>query len=110
MILRGRDRLRQMRKTELFKARQKSFLLLAAKHPEHELGGIRCSAPRHHRENEPGETGVVEIGDGPPSLPFSRDRCFSFSHVHSRKKSCYAVLFGWQHSASFMCHEIVQRI
>ena len=46
MILRGRDRRRQMIEAELFKPRQEALLLLAAKHAEDEFGGIRRAAPR----------------------------------------------------------------
>ena len=43
MVLRGRHRRRQMAKAELLEARQEAFLLLAAKHPEHEFRGVRRS-------------------------------------------------------------------
>ena len=69
MILRGRHRRRQMAEAEFFQARQETFLLLAAKHPEHEFGGVGRAAPRHHRQNEAGEIGVIEIGDAAPSQP-----------------------------------------
>ena len=52
MILRGRDRGRQMIEAELLQSRQEALLLLAAKHPEHELGGLARAAPRHHGERQ----------------------------------------------------------
>jgi hypothetical protein len=69
MILSGRDRRRQMDDAEFHEARQKALLLLTAKHPEHEFGGIRGAAPRHHGEDEAGEIGVVEVGNGSPLQP-----------------------------------------
>src|SRR5882724_7938235 len=72
MILRGSDRGRQMAQAELLQARQEALLLLAAKHPEHELSRIRRAAPRHHGEDEAGEIGVIEIGDAAPFQPLSR--------------------------------------
>ena len=71
MILRGGHRRRQVAEAELFQARQEALLLLAAKHPEHELRGIGGAAPRHHGENEAGEIGMIEIGDAAPSQPFA---------------------------------------
>ena len=72
MILRRRHRRRQLAQPEFFEARQETFLLLAAKHPEHEFRGIRCAAPRHHGEDEAGEKGMIEIGDAAPSQPLRR--------------------------------------
>src|SRR5260221_14465877 len=59
-----------MRKAELFQAGQKTFLLLAAKHPEYEFRGVSSAAPRHHGENKAREIGVIEVGDAAPSQPF----------------------------------------
>lgn len=70
MILRGRDRRRQMSDAELLETRQETFLLLAAKNAKYEFRGIMRPAPRHHRENETGETGVIKLGDTSPALPF----------------------------------------
>ena len=69
MILRGRHRRRQMAEAEFFEAGQEAFLLLAAKHPEHEFGGVSRAAPRHHGQDEAGEKGMIEIGDAAPALP-----------------------------------------
>src|SRR5450755_3127672 len=63
MILRRRDRRRQVRKPEFLQARQKTLLLLTAKNPEHELGSISSPAPRHHGEDKAGEKRMIEIGD-----------------------------------------------
>ena len=85
MILRRSDRRRQMAEAELVEARQEALLLLATKHPEHEFGGIRCAAPRHHQQNEAGELGVIEVGDTSPAQPFCRLRAtLRFRHFHSR--------------------------
>ena len=70
MILRGRDRGRQMAKPELFQSRQEPFVLLAAEYPEYEFGGVRRAAPGDDGENEAGEKRVVEIGDAAPARPF----------------------------------------
>ena len=80
VILRGRHRRRQVRKTELFKARQEAFLLLAAKYLEYELGGLRRAQARHRRENESGKIGVIERGHGSPSLPFGVLRALLCRH------------------------------
>jgi len=42
-----------MRKPELFQAGQKTFLLLAAKHPKYEFSGVSCAAPRHTVRTRP---------------------------------------------------------
>src|SRR5882672_5647620 len=81
MILRGSDRRRQMAQAELLEARQEALLLLAAKHPEHELGGIHRAAPRHHGEDEAGEIGVIEIGDAAPSRPLRLRAFFLPTHL-----------------------------
>jgi hypothetical protein len=70
VILRRRYRRRQVTEAELFETGKKTFLLLAAKHPEHEFRGVRRAAPCHHRQNEAGEIGVIEICDDAPSQPF----------------------------------------
>src|SRR6266853_5683516 len=62
MILRRRHRRRQMAEAEFFQAGQETLLLLAAKHPEHEFRGIRCSAPRHHGKNKAGEIAMIKLG------------------------------------------------
>src|SRR5258707_11849083 len=56
VILRRRHRRRQVAEPKFFEARQKALLLLTAKHPEYEFCGISRSAPRHHAQNEAGET------------------------------------------------------
>src|SRR5579863_3563243 len=95
-----------MSKTELFKTRQETFLLLAAKYPKHEFGSIDRSAARHHRQNKSGEEGMIEVGHGPPSLPFGllRRRHLVFSHFRSRRFNAFA--FGREHSAPAMSHEM----
>ena len=70
VVLRRRHRRRQIAEAQLFKAGQEALLLLAAKHPEHEFGGIGRAAPRDHGEDQAGEIGVVEVGDAAPSQPF----------------------------------------
>ena len=69
MVLRGRDCRRQVTEAEFLKARQETLLLLAAKNPEHEFGGIGRAAAAHHGQNQAGEIGVIEIGDAAPSPP-----------------------------------------
>jgi hypothetical protein len=69
MILRRGYRRRQMAEAELVEARQETLLLLAAEYPEHEFGGIRSAAPGDDGEDEPGEIGMVEIGDAAPFEP-----------------------------------------
>src|SRR5258708_3121847 len=86
VILRGGDRRRQMTETELFQPRQKTFLLLAAKHAEYELGRIGLAAPRHHGQDQAGEESVIEIGDATPSQPLRLLRRvvgLSSAHDHS---------------------------
>jgi hypothetical protein len=58
-----------MIQAKLHKARQKTFLLLAAKYPEYEFGGIDSSAACHDGQDETGEVCVIEVGDGAPSPP-----------------------------------------
>ena len=69
MVLRGRDRGRQTGEAELVEPRQKPLLLLPPKHPKHELGRVRDAAPRHHRQDQPGEISVIEIGHAAPFAP-----------------------------------------
>jgi hypothetical protein len=82
MILRRRDRGRQMAQSELFQAWQKALLLLAAKHLEYELGGVGRAAPRDHGEDEAGEEGMIEIRDGAPRLPFCLARVVFLCRGH----------------------------
>ena len=82
MILRGCDRRRQMIQAEFLQARQKTFLLLTTKNPEHEFRGISRPAARHDRENEAGEIGVIKIGDAPPSQPLGFLRVAVLSSAH----------------------------
>ncbi|MGY3498433.1 hypothetical protein ACVW1B_007852 [Bradyrhizobium sp. USDA 4502] len=84
MILRGRDRRRQAVEAELLQAREKAFLLLAAKHTEDELGGIGRAAPRDDGEDQAGEEGVIEIGDAAPLPPLRFARVLLSGHVCSR--------------------------
>jgi hypothetical protein len=103
MILRGGDRRRQATQAELFEARQKALLLLAAKHPEHEFGGRGRSAPRHHGKDQAGEIGVIEIGDAAPSLPLRLLRGVLFrSHLSSQNPCLLAAIIR---SAAFASHE-----
>ena len=96
VILRSRDRRRQMLQAELLQAWQEAFLLLAAKHPEHEFGGISRAAPRHHRQDEAGEIGVVEIGCAAPSQPLRFTRAVGCSaHSFSRIDSSLAASAVW---------------
>src|SRR5258707_15853329 len=69
VILRRRHRRRQVADPKFFEARQKALLLLTAKHPEYEFGGVRRPAPRHHGQNEAGEIGVVEFSHAAPFQP-----------------------------------------
>ena len=58
---------------------------MAAKDPEHEFRGIRGSTPRHYREDEAGEIGMMKIGHGPPSPPFSLLRpLLCFGHLRTQ--------------------------
>ncbi len=85
MILRRGHRRRQMAEAEFFQARQKTLLLLAAKHPEHEFRGIRGAAPGHHGQHQTGEIGMVEIGDAAPFPPLRLLRLLHCaSHAASR--------------------------
>src|ERR1019366_319059 len=84
MILRGGDRRRQMAEAEFLQTRQKAFLLLTAKYPEHEFSGVSAPAPRHHRQNEAGEIGVIEIGDTAPSQPLRLLRVAVAGHLGDR--------------------------
>src|SRR3954452_9739256 len=86
MVLRGGNGVRQLAQTELFQTGEKTFLLMAAKYPEHEFRGVSRAAPRHHGQNETGEIGVVEIGDAAPSRP----PCFARVNI----RACAHVLFG----------------
>jgi hypothetical protein len=79
VILRGCNGRRQMVQTKLLKARQKTFLLLAAKYPKYEFGGIGRSAPSDHGENEAGEVSMIEVGDSAPTPPLR----FVSALVHS---------------------------
>ena len=88
MILRRRDRRRQMAEAEFFQAGQKALLLLAAKHPEHEFRGIGGPAPRHDGEDQAGEIGVIEIGDAAPSQPLRFLRSRRSASVIAIPKSC----------------------
>ena len=95
MVLRGGDRRRQIAQTKLLKARQKTFLLLAAKYPEYEFRGIGRSAPCHHGQDEAGEIGMIEVGDAAPSPPLrfiSRSRalrsCSVPDHLLSYIRAC----------------------
>src|SRR5262249_8067492 len=81
VILRGCNGRRKMVEAKLLQARQESLLLLAAEYAEDEFGGIRRAAPRHHREDEAGEEGVIEIGDAAPSQPLSLARVLPGGHV-----------------------------
>jgi hypothetical protein len=69
MVLRGCDRRRQMIQAKFLETRQKTFLLLPAKYPEYEFGGISRSAACHYREDEAGEVSMIEVGDSAPSAP-----------------------------------------
>jgi hypothetical protein len=69
MVLRGSDRRRQMIQTKFLKPRQKTFLLLAAKYPEYEFGGIGGSAACHDGQDETGKVSMIEVGDSAPSPP-----------------------------------------
>src|SRR5262249_18578115 len=81
MILRGRNRRRQMRETELFQPRQETLLLLATEHTEDEFGGVRGATSRHHREDQAGEEGMIEIGDAAPFQPLRLARILPRGHV-----------------------------
>jgi hypothetical protein len=70
MILRGRYRRRQMVKTKFLQTWKEALLLLAAEDPEYELARILRSPSRHHNEDETGETGMIELGNASPPLPF----------------------------------------
>ena len=59
-----------MGKTEFLQTREEALLLLTAEDPEYELARILRSASRHHHEDETGETGVIELGNASPPLPF----------------------------------------
>jgi len=75
---------------------QEAFLLLATKHPEHEFAGIRRPAPRHHREDESGEVGMIQFGDASPSQPLHLLRAFLLcGHFRS---PCSADLAGCEHT------------
>jgi hypothetical protein len=69
VILRGRDRRRQIIDAQLFQAGEEALLLLTAKRAEDEFGGVRSAAPRHQAQDEAGETSLIEIGDAAPSQP-----------------------------------------
>src|SRR3954465_12425038 len=85
MVLRRGNGVGQCAQTEVFQAREKTFVLLTAKHPEHEFRGVSRAAPRHHGQNETGEIGVVEIGDAAPSRPpcFARVNIRACAHILS---------------------------
>jgi hypothetical protein len=96
MVLRGRHRRRQVSKAEFLQAGQEAFLLLATKHPEHEFAGIRRPAPRHHREDESGEVGMIQFGDASPSQPLHLLRALLLcGHFRS---PCSADLAGCEHT------------
>src|SRR5947199_6417916 len=98
MVLRGGDRRRQMTQAKFLQAGQKTFLLLAAKYPEHKFGGIGSSATGHHRQDETGEVGVIEVSDGAPSPPLRfLDALVQCAHVLARINSFRASL----HQPSF---------
>ena len=84
VILRGRDGGRQVVEAELLQSGKKAFLLLAAKHAKHELGGVGGAAATDDGENEPGEIGVIQIGNAAPRQP-SRVLAveLDFDHVSS---------------------------
>jgi hypothetical protein len=84
MILRRGYRRRQVAEAEFFQSRQEPLLLLAAENPEHEFGGVRRAAPRHHGEDQAGEIRVVEIGDAAPSPPGRLARVAVLGHVIPR--------------------------
>jgi len=48
VVLRRRDGVRQATQPELFQTGQKTFMLLTAKHPEHEFGSLGGASPRHN--------------------------------------------------------------
>jgi hypothetical protein len=69
VILRRRDRRRQMRQSELCETREKPLLLLPSEHAEDELGGVRRAAPRHDGQDQAREECMVEVGDRTPAPP-----------------------------------------
>src|SRR5260370_20213580 len=71
VILRRRHGRRQVADPKFFEARQKALLLLTAKHPEYELGGVSRPAPRHRGQNEAGEIGGAEFSHAARFQPFS---------------------------------------
>ncbi len=81
VISRGRDRRWQAIEAELLQAGQEALLLLAAKHPEDELRRIGGAAPRDDGEDQPGEEGVIEIGDATPLPPLRLARVLISAHV-----------------------------
>ena len=103
MILRGRDRRRQMIEPEFLQPRQEALLLLAAKHPEHEFGGIRGAAPGDDGENEAGEKRMVEIGDAAPSCPLGLLLC-----GHALSPTSFVV--GRKHISAVIASEAKQSI
>src|SRR5947199_2187221 len=84
VILRRCHRRRQVAEPKFFEARQKALLLLTAKNPEYEFCGISRSAPRHHTQNEAGETSMIELGDAAPFQPLRfRRAALPIAHVRS---------------------------
>ncbi len=69
--------MRQRRETELGEARQELLEMLAPEGAEDQLGRVGTAPPRHRREDEPGEIGVVEDLD----RTIAAARCHVIGHA-----------------------------